>query len=177
MPVGSSIIIANRWQSYIEDFKKRPDSIINVEANYQNDVFGGILADIEQLISDHPKYKFYIISQSVYPSYNVQAWIKDMYNLELSSNYIKKLRHLIGCKNIATFIPTNISSVESINSRIKTFADEHENVYFIDRNIPLCKRKNECLIMYKDKPLFSDVGHLSVYGGEIVGKFILQNLR
>ena len=91
--------------------------------------------------------------------------------------YLKKGRELLGFSVNEDFKPENQYWVDKINARLKTLADKRDNVYFIDRNIPVCKTKEDCYIAIDGKPLYSDIDHLSIYGGETVGKYILKQIE
>lgn len=176
MPDGSRVILANRWQMYEEEFKTREDAIVNVVPQYKDDVIGGIIADIEKLSSEYPNLKFYVISQPVRPTkVELQPFV-NMYYLGTNYKYLKKGRELLGFSVNEDFKPENQYWVDKINARLKTLADKRDNVYFIDRNIPVCKTKEDCYIAIDGKPLYSDIDHLSIYGGEIVGKYILKKV-
>ena len=177
MPAGSSVIIANRWQMYSEDYKSREDLILNVLPQFKENVIGGLISDLEKIVSDNPKLNFYIISQPVRPSFKDVTPLIDMYYLGTSYKFINKIRKNIGLETRDFFKPTNLESVENINTKLLKFADEHFNVYFIDRNTPICKSKNDCSLIINGTPLYCDVDHLSFYGGEIVGKFILDQIN
>ena len=177
MPAGSSVIIANRWQMYSEDYKTREDLILNVLPKFKENVIGGLIADLEKIVSDNPKLNFYIISQPVRPSIKDVTPLIDMYYLGASYKFINKIRKNIGLETREFFKPTNLESVENINTKLLKFADENFNVYFIDRNTPICKSKNDCSLIINGTPLYCDVDHLSFYGGEIVGKFIIDQIN
>lgn len=177
MPDGSSVILANRWQMYEEEFKNLKDAIVNVVPQYKDDVMGGIIGDIEKLSSDYPNIKFYVISQPVRPTnVELQPFV-NMYYLGGNYKYLKKVRELLGFSVKEDFKPENLFWVDKINARLKTLADKRDNVYFIDRNIPVCNTKDDCYIANDGKPLYSDIDHLSIYGGETVGKYILNQIK
>lgn len=50
-----------------------------------------------------------------------------------------------------------------------------KNVRFIDPNDALCDN-SQCKIIYKREPIYTDGGHLSIYGAEIVTKYIIEHL-
>lgn len=177
MPFGSRVILANMWQPYLEEYKFRKDTILNVLPQYKDDVMGGIIADIGKLASNYSKLHFYVISQPVIPLNSDIKPYEAMYYLGSSSFWLKKVRELLGFNSNENFKPKNQYIVEKINDKLKRFADNHDNVYFIDRNIPVCKNKDECYVVIDGKLLYSDTTHLSIYGGELVGKFILKKIE
>ena len=103
----------------------------------------------------------------------------DLYYSGKNNSLTAKLRSLLKLPNnqSSTFNAFNITSVKEINSRFSDFANKHSNVYYIDRNIPVCITETECLLTKNGIPLYSDAGHLSYYGGEIVGKYILDKMN
>ena len=176
MPDGSSVILANNWQIY-GYFKASKDAILNVTPKYKDDVLGGIIVDIERLASLHPYLKFYIVSQPVRPTYSDLNPVIVMYYLGDKSKYLKKAWKQLGIIVKDEFKPENQYLVEKINARLKILADKHDNVYFIDRNIPVCNDKSECFLTTNDKPIYCDIDHLSIYGGELVGEYILKQIE
>ena len=175
---SAKVIIANRWQLYDYDgYNQFSDSKLIVSPKHQNDVIGGILSDFELILTKFPKYKYYIISAGFDPSVSDLSPIVDSYYLGYIYTYIKKIREILGLKVKETFKPTNQAVVDIINARLIHFADIHENVYYIDRNIPICDNKDLCSLVIHGKPLFTDPHHLSIYGGELVGKYIIEKLN
>ena len=67
--------------------------------------------------------------------------------------------------------------VERLNSYLEKLADKYQNAYFIDRNHPVCISPKKCFIIEDEKPIYADIDHLSVYGGEIVGEYILNQIK
>lgn len=177
MPDGGRVILANRWQMYEEEYKTRKGVVLNVDPQYGDDILGAIIADIEQLAYLYPKLNYYVISQPVRPPKAEQNHLVVLYYLGENSKYLRKAWEHLGNLVKEVFKPENLYCVEKINLRLKSFADKHGNVYFIDRNIPVCKNKNECSLVIDGKPIYSDNDHLSFYGGEIVGKYILNYIE
>ena len=166
------VVFANKWQLYVEN-----NTNLFVSPPYKNDVLEGIIEDIKGIISDYPNCKYYIISQPVRPNFAELNPIVDMYYLRDRYKYLQQLRAFLGTSMITTFKPNNLDSVRYINLRLQQFASSYSNLYFIDRNIPVCNKIDECLLINDNKPIYSDVAHLSIFGGELVGKYILKNMQ
>ena len=166
------VVFANKWQLYVEN-----NTNLFVSPSFQNDVLEGIIADIKEIISDYPNCKYYIISQSVRPNFAELNSVIDMYYQGDRYKYLQQLRDLLGTSMRTTFKPNNLDSVRYINLRLQQFANSYSNLYFIDRNIPVCNKIDECLLLNENKPIYSDVAHLSIFGGELVGKYILKNMQ
>ena len=98
-----------------------------------------------------PKLKFYIVSQPVEPTATELSTMVDLYYSGKNNSLTAKLRSLLKLPNnqSSTFNAFNITSVKKINSRFSDFANKHSNVYYIDRNIPVCITETECLLMEK----------------------------
>ena len=166
------VVFANKWQLYVES-----NTSLFVSPSYHNDILEGIIADIKEIISDYPNCKYYIISQPVRPNFAELNSVIDMYYQGDRYKYLQQLRDLLGTSMRTTFKPNNLDSVRYINLRLQQFANSYSNLYFIDRNIPVCNKIDECLLLNENKPIYSDVAHLSIFGGELVGKYILKNMQ
>jgi hypothetical protein len=46
---------------------------------------------------------------------------------------------------------------------------------FIDPNEAICEQ-DKCKIIYDREPVYTDGGHLSIYGAELVTKYILSKV-
>lgn len=68
--------------------------------------------------------------------------------------------------------------MDKMNAALQKFADSHDNVVLIDRNIPI-SIGDGFYKTYSDKgvPLFFDEGHFSSEGGIIVGKYIMDEVN
>ena len=54
---------------------------------------------------------------------------------------------------------------------------KRENLYLIDAKTPIC-HKNLCRIWLDNgTPIYSDSGHLSIWGKNIIGQYILDQIR
>ena len=166
------VVFANKWQLYVEN-----NINLFVSSSFQNDVLEGIIADIKGIITDYPNCKYYIISQPVRPNFAELNPVIDMYYQGERYKYLQQLRELLGTSMRTTFKPNNLDSVRYINLKLQEFASRYSNLYFIDRNIPVCNKIDECLLINDKKPIYSDVAHLSIFGGELVGKYILKNMQ
>ena len=166
------VVFANKWQLYVEN-----NTNLFVSSSFQNDVLEGIIADIKGIITDYPNCKYYIISQPVRPNFAELNPVIDMYYQGERYKYLQQLRELLGTSMRTTFKPNNLDSVRYINLKLQEFASRYSNLYFIDRNIPVCNKIDECLLINDKKPIYSDVAHLSIFGGELVGKYILKNMQ
>ncbi|MDC9598311.1 acyltransferase family protein [Xenorhabdus anantnagensis] len=64
-----------------------------------------------------------------------------------------------------------------INEDIKKIESSFNNVTFIDPNDALCKN-GRCLLLNKNSdPIYSDNSHLSIYGSNIVVKYIMDKIN
>lgn len=63
-----------------------------------------------------------------------------------------------------------------INAFLHSVSEKYDNVFIIDANEALCEN-NQCKMIINGEPAFSDMGHLSVYGADIVGAYIFQRIK
>ena len=177
MQKGDKVVIANRWAQYADDnIDSQQDRLVKISSPYQKDIMGGIIADLDKIICSYPQLTFYLISQPVQPNINSVTAISDIYN-NSKSEFPMLIRRLLKVKLKGFFEPTNMPVVDRLNSYLKKLADKYQNAYFIDRNHPVCIRQKKCFIIEDEKPIYADINHLSVYGGEIVGEYILNQIK
>ena len=167
-----NVVIANKWQLY-----NIHNPHLFILDKYKNNVLAGILSDLDKIIRSYPECNFFLLGNPVMPNYAELAPIIDEYYLNSNFTIIKKIRDFLGVNRGGYFKPSNISVVNKINSNIESFANSYANVYFIDRNTPICLESDKCFLIKDKKPIFTDIAHLSIYGGEVVGSYILKKMR
>lgn len=63
------------------------------------------------------------------------------------------------------------------NEKLQEYASSHNNVSYIDRNIPLKVEGGKYIMTDEHEiPLFYDPTHYTVTGGKVVGKYILDEV-
>ena len=176
MQNGDKVVIANRWAQYADDnIDYMQDRLLKISSPYQENIMGGIIADLDKIIRNYPQLTFYLVSQPVQPNINSVTALIDMYNNSISE-FPMILRKLLNVGLKEYFEPTNIPVVDRLNSYLEKLADKYQNVHFIDRNRPICVNQKKCFIIENEKPIYADIDHLSVYGGEIVGEYIINQI-
>lgn len=104
----------------------------------------------------------YIIGIPTKPSYQIFSCLSET---QLLGNKLFK-------PTCAEFIPRN---EPEINQFLKDFAEQRARVYYIDPNEVLCTDKG-CRMIIDGEPMFSDMSHLSIYGADLVGKYIFETI-
>ena len=64
----------------------------------------------------------------------------------------------------------------NINKMLEKWAQQHDNVMFLNPKDILCSN-GICTLQEKHRPLFQDSGHLSVYGAEKIVPHIINLLH
>lgn len=62
------------------------------------------------------------------------------------------------------------------NNALKQYANEKDNVTFIDRNISIVNKDGTYKLKYHDYPIFSDAKHYTDAGSIIVCKYIMEQV-
>lgn len=62
------------------------------------------------------------------------------------------------------------------NHKLKELASQYNNVYFIDLNNAIC-HDNKCQMIIDDNPVHFDNNHLSIFGADIIGKYIFDEIK
>lgn len=158
----SNFIIAYSWNTYslVEKGKGLEPISFNKDAKKYNSIIEGELDSIIQLM---PASKnIYLVGVPSKPSYQI-------FNCLAGTQLLGKKLFKPTC---AEFIPRN---EPDINQFLKDFAEQRARVYYIDPNEVLCTDKG-CRMIIDGEPIFSDMGHLSIYGADLVGKYIFETI-
>lgn len=62
---------------------------------------------------------------------------------------------------------------DGIDEKLSSVAQKYQNVHFIGASNALCS-DGMCRLIVEGKPVYTDYGHLSKYGADIVGKYIFS---
>lgn len=62
---------------------------------------------------------------------------------------------------------------DGIDEKLSSVAEKYQNVHFIGASNSLCS-DGVCRLIVEGKPVYTDYGHLSKYGADIVGKYIFS---
>ena len=163
---GSKVILACNWHVHYEIFIRENNLEKNTEV-YKKYI-EAVIADIDSQIKKHNDLKFYIVGQGAYISRKDLQCTK----LDLKDSF---LRHIISQGNCKTFHDDIEDKTILMNSALKKYADNHSNVTFIDRNVPL-RREDNRILGYDDKhyPIYNDDHHYTFVGSSIVAKYIMN---
>ena len=166
--MADKVLISQRFIAYVR-----------VENNFNKNL-NLITESIEELAQNYPNKEFYILSQpyEINPSLPEVCFLYKNKQIN-ENNYFQKLRfkNLELCKNKGYSI--NVSSqsdIKRVNSKLTEIADKHVNLKVIDINKIICKGDYCKLLNDNGFPLHSDHGHLSVWGRDYVGPYILKEM-
>ena len=93
MPPNSKVVIANLWQRYVDIGQHDPKMILSEK--YKNDILGGIIDDIENIVVKRSDLSFYIVSQGVFPSLNELSPVIESYYLGTKAKYVTKIKEIL----------------------------------------------------------------------------------
>lgn len=165
---GDKVILASRWDLYY--------TIYLIEKNLRtsdktySDYIKLILSDLDEEISMHPNLKFYIVNSGLATAHSIINCLR----VNLKNSFLSNILNTNKCKVTKDY---SKDYTDKMNIALKTFADNHENVVLIDRNIPI-SIGDGFYKTYSDKgvPLFFDETHFSSEGGIIVGQYIMNEV-
>lgn len=163
---GAKVILACNWHVHYEIFIR--ENNLEKSTEVYKKYIEAVIADIDSQIEKHIDLKFFIVGQGAYISRKDLQCTK----LDLKDSF---LRHIISQGNCKTFHDDIEDKTILMNSALKKYADNHSNVTFIDRNVPL--RRNDNLILgYDEKhyPIYNDDHHYTFVGSSIVAKYIMN---
>ncbi|WP_077928358.1 acyltransferase family protein [Wohlfahrtiimonas populi] len=122
--------------------------------------YEAITLGIKNMIEKNKSRNIYLIGVYTRPNYNIYEC--------LSSNRLSRFTET--CNEFAP------REENPINAELEKLAKQYPNVYFINPNDGLCNEQG-CRMLINNEPIFSDMGHLSIYGADIVGKYIFDKIH
>ena len=163
---GDKVILANNWY-YAYNLYLKEKKLDNNRTSL--DLFlHDLLQDLDEQISLHPQLEFYIVGQGIYTTTDKVLCV----NASLNKSLLSYLVNEEECKFTRDYLD---GDGDIINRALKEYANQHQNVKFIDRNIPL--KKGSIFKTFADKnSLFGDLHHYSPYGGILVGEYIMSKV-
>lgn len=165
---GDKVILSNRWDVqynlYMKEF-----SLKDTTENYKA-FLKFLIDDLAYEIDKRKDLKFYLVSEGIITSKALVNCLK----LDLKDSFLSKIIDKNKCHNTPNRLGEKFTFT---NDALKAFADSRENVFYIDRNVPL-ELGNGYYKTYDDNgvPLFVDDNHYSAEGGIIVGKYIFDTV-
>ncbi|WP_281249108.1 SGNH hydrolase domain-containing protein, partial [Wohlfahrtiimonas larvae] len=122
--------------------------------------YDAIIKGINNMILKNKNRTIYLVGVYTRPTYNIYEC--------LSANKLAGFT-----EPCAEFAPKESNP---INDHIQKIAKQYNNVYFIDPNKGFCDERG-CRMLIDEEPIFSDEGHLSTYGADIIGKYIFDEIK
>ena len=168
---GSRVILSNNWYyQYDANYL----SFYNLKDSKEslNKFLKALYADFDSQIEKHPNLKFYIIGQNIYSA----PVVKSCVFVDLSKTFLKNFIDQSKCYTFKDFLET---TVDEINEGLRSYADNRDNVYFIDRNKAIVadeKAKTYFAVSRDKKPIYIDKNHYTQTGASIVGHYIMKQI-
>lgn len=154
------MIWAQNWPYNNISAKDHSFTELNIDTN-SIQYYDTILQGIQNMIQKNAHRKIYIIGDYSRPSYNIYECLSSK-NLSLFSH-----------SSCNEFIP---EKKVPFNEKIRALTEAYTNAYFIDPNEGFCDERG-CRMIINDEPMFSDEGHLSIYGANIIGQYIFNEIK
>ncbi|SFS85843.1 Peptidoglycan/LPS O-acetylase OafA/YrhL, contains acyltransferase and SGNH-hydrolase domains [Succinivibrio dextrinosolvens] len=165
----SKVLLSNYWYAYYqlylaENNLKRSKETLQL-------FLKDLLSDMSIQFKKHKDLNFYIIGQGFYISKNKVICS----SVDLTESFLSKFTNFDTCRTSRDYLD---GYGDEINKAFKGLADQMDNVFFIDRNIPLLTdTPGEYKIVDNNIPLLIDYHHYSIQGGILVGKYIMEQVN
>lgn len=154
----TDVIIAQRWLSHQALTSKTTGERIS------NKDLKIIKAEIDLLVKSQPERNYYIIGM-------VQGTKEVTYEC-LAKNQLPLPKLLNNnCPSTQDYKSTRENKI------LEDWTKKHRNMFFINPNDFLCKNKRCLVLDNKNQPIYSDRGHLSKYGSDIVLPELIKSIR
>lgn len=162
---GDKVILAGRWDIQYDLYcaeknVSRSDEVFHAYIDL-------VINDLKEQIMLYPKLKFYIVGL---------AMVTDKVHLNWSSLNLEKsvLSRFIDVEKYHVSKDFNKENNNYVNQKLIELSDKFDNVFFIDRNIPVDKGNGLYSVFENGAPLFLDGTHYTKAGGCVIGKFIMD---
>lgn len=169
-----TVVIAQNWGLYLKQIEgKVMSDAFTVEPFDLSARRDAVAAGIIDLVDTYSDKEFYIIGQPVAdPRFG-----EDCVMLKNSNHAF--IRSIFGWLDCPRFATTDFSLPNEINDFLMRICEQRDNLHFINPSNAICDNSdNTCRVITDDyKLIFSDGTHLSLSGAEIVGDYILQQLK
>lgn len=163
--ITTPIIWPQAWTRYSLIEKGGDSAPITISNN--PDKYMEILEQEIDKVARATKNNIFLIGLPIFPTYNAFSCLSS--------------QALIGTKLMHKDCDIQtIRNDHNINNLLSSVAGKYDNVYYISPLDALCDPvgpQYSCLIIHNKEPIFSDTAHLSIYGAEIVGKHIFNEIR
>lgn len=162
---GDKVILAGRWDIQYDLYCAQ----MNVSRSEQvfHDYIDLVIHDLKEQISLHPNLKFYIVGLAMVTDKVHLNWS----SLNLENSFLSRFVNVKQYHVSKDFYEENNNYV---NSKLIRFADEFDNVTFIDRNKPVDKGNGLYSVFENGSPMFLDGTHYTKSGGCVIGKYIMD---
>lgn len=159
------VVIAQSWKDYTNKISKKDSHVIVSNEKKFLSFYEDYLNEV--LKNGGNSRAYYIIGSNFITEGNVAYECLTKASMR---NFLSSIA-VTSCANVDTIVP------EKINSFLKSYAEQHDNVYFLDPNTPLCKGSKCTIITENGEPVLSDGSHMSYFGSEIAGRVIFSQIR
>ena len=164
---GDKVILSNRWDVQTIPYSRDRNKKITTELvkKYTKD----LISDLDFLISKYRNLHFYIIGQGIILK-------KDVVNCSTVNIQDLFFKGIINEENCIKTTDSNELYNRIINEALIEYANNNDNVTFIDRDKPLRTEDGLYEVRIQDKPIFTDDNHLTIFGGIYIGEKIFSDI-
>lgn len=164
----SKVLLSNNWYIYYQLY--REENHLNHGTDAVKQYMSDLVKDLSEQVNLHKDLDFYIIGQGFYTTKNKVICS----SADFSKSFLGYFISQESCEFSGDYLE---GYGEIINKAFADFAKEHNNVHFINRNVPLKLNDTFYKIVDNKAPLFIDNHHYSPYGGILVGRYISEQLK
>ena len=164
---GDKVILSNRWDVQTIPYSRDRNKKITTE--FVKEYTKDLISDLDFLISKYKNLHFYIIGQGIILK-------KDVVNCSTVNIQDLFFKGIINEENCIKTTDSNELYNRIINEALIEYANNNDNVTFIDRDKPLRTEDGLYEVRIQDKPIFTDDNHLTIFGGIYIGEKIFSDI-
>ena len=166
---ANSLILAHNWKSTL--FFGEETNGLTVFPTTSRERLEAVIKGIHYLADEYPSIQIFVIGQPI----RADAVSHNCILLKNSQNWLHQI--LFNDYNCPHYMSDSQATVKETNDYLRKICDKRNNIHFVDPNQALCHNGRCLLIDDNDLLVFSDGGHLSLSGAQIVGNYILKQIN
>ena len=166
---ADTVVIGHNWRNYLFNQNLGTEyapSILDQEARRQ-----AIAQGIIELAESYPGKEFYVLGLPVVDPHSGEECVV----LRNSQHALHKL--LFSGLDCPRSVAVDFTIPNEVNAYLRAICAQRSNLHFVDLNPAICHDGVCRVLTEKDQLIFSDGSHLSLFGAEIVGEYLLQQIK
>ncbi len=169
-PDTTPVVVSQKW---VQHFNENVLNLSNKDPGYFDKQIKKFKYGLGKLFEQFPQKNFYVLGSLVGSS--TIYTVRECNNIKQLNKYIPP--YLLGKLECGEPKIKYDNRYIQVNNLLKEFLADYKNVTYIDPNDAICKNGSCKVVDSNNKSYYWDDNHLSKEGAEVIGKYILNNIK